>query len=83
MNKGEQYMTLRLGEPTGARRDSALVENIDKVKPGQTQADVESIIGKADNPNGNEWLYYLDEHSGYVITFDSTDRVSNVQSWKS
>jgi HEAT repeat protein len=24
MNEGEQYMTLRLGEPTGARRDSIL-----------------------------------------------------------
>lgn len=64
-------------------RAKALVENVDKVRMGQTKADVEAIIGKADNPNGNEWLYYLDEHSGYVITFDSTDQVSNVQSWKS
>jgi len=64
-------------------RAKALVENVDKVRKGQAKADVEAIIGKADNPDDSEWLYYLDEYSGYVITFDSTDRVSDVRSWKS
>lgn len=60
-----------------------LVENVDKVKQGDTKDDVERTLGRADSPTDKEWIYYLDKHSGYVISFDNANRVVAVKSWKS
>jgi hypothetical protein len=53
------------------------------IEPGDTKADVERLLGEADNPTDAEWFYYLDEHAGYVIFFDQENRVEAVNSWKS
>ncbi len=68
---------VRLGRP------KALVESAEKVKKGHTKHDVETLLGEADSPNDKEWIYYLDEHSGYIIAFDSTSRVESVNAWRS
>ena len=60
-----------------------LIERVQMVRPGDTRANVERLLGKADNPTDGEWFYYLDEHAGYVIFFDREDRVETVNSWKS
>jgi hypothetical protein len=60
-----------------------LVERVQMVRPGDTRADVERLLGRADNPTDGEWFYYLDEHAGYVVFFDHEDRVEAVKSWKS
>jgi hypothetical protein len=64
-------------------RAGALTEDIQAVKKGETKDEVESRLGRADNPSPKEWFYYLDEHAGYVIFFDRDDRVESVNSWKS
>src|SRR4051812_32259464 len=53
----------------------ALVENIEKVQTGSGKTEVETLLGRADSRTDNEWIYYLDEHSGYTISFDTADRV--------
>ncbi len=60
-----------------------LIERVQTVKPGDTKADVERLLGRADNPTDGEWFYFLDEHAGYVVFFDSQGRVETVNSWKS
>lgn len=60
-----------------------LVSNIDKVRTGFGKNDVSRLLGPADSPSDGEWLYYLDEHSGYLVKFDPKERVASVQSWKS
>ncbi len=64
-------------------RGKLLVENIERVKSGQTKAELEGLLGKADNPADRQWIYYLDEHSGYTIAFDGVGRVATLNSWKS
>jgi hypothetical protein len=64
-------------------RAKALVESVEKVKKGNTKYDVEELLGEADNPTAGEWIYYLDEHSGYVIAFDNASRVETVSAWRS
>jgi hypothetical protein len=64
-------------------RAGVLAENIQGVKKGETKGEVESRLGRADNPSPEEWFYYLDEHAGYVIFFNKHDRVESVNSWKS
>ncbi|MGH8548323.1 MAG: hypothetical protein ACRERU_06945 [Methylococcales bacterium] len=59
------------------------MERIPLVKPGATKAEVERLLGKADNPTNREWFYHLDEYAGYVIFFDCENRVETVNSWKS
>lgn len=60
-----------------------LIERVQLVKPGDPKAVVERLLGRADNPTDGEWFYYLDEHAGYVVFFDSQERVEAVNSWKS
>jgi outer membrane protein assembly factor BamE (lipoprotein component of BamABCDE complex) len=64
-------------------REKALVANVEKVKKGNTKDDVEKFLGEPDNPTAGEWIYYLDEHSGYVIAFNGANRVETVNSWRS
>jgi hypothetical protein len=59
----------------------ALVESIEKIKKGATCDEVESFLGKADRVTHKEWVYYLDEHSGYIVSFDNEDRVEAVNLW--
>ena len=65
----------------GRARD--FVENVENIKKGNTQDEVEHLLGKADSLMDKEWIYYLDEHSGYVISFDSGSRVETVNLWMS
>lgn len=60
-----------------------LVRSIDNVGKGMRKNDVVRLIGPADNFTGNEWVYYLDSYSGYLVKFDSAERVESVQSWQS
>ncbi len=60
----------------------ALVEKIEKVGKGDTKGKIERLLGRADSLNDKEWVYYLDEYSGYAINFDSRDRVESVNSWR-
>lgn len=64
-------------------RAKVFVENVEKVKKGNTTDEVEHLLGKADNLTDKEWIYYLDGHSGYVISFDSGSRVETVNLWMS
>ncbi len=64
-------------------RAKILVENVEKIKKGKTKDYVEQLLGEADSPTDKEWVYYLDEHSGYAIAFDSTDCVEGVNAWRS
>lgn len=61
----------------------ALLKKIRLVERGITKAEVARLLGQADNPMDSEWFYYLDEHAGYVISFDRENRVEAVNSWKS
>jgi hypothetical protein len=58
-----------------------LVESIEKIKKGDTGDEVERLLGKAHRATHKEWVYYLDEHSGYVVSFDNEDRVEAVNLW--
>jgi len=58
-----------------------LVESIEKIKRGDTHDEVERFLGKADRVIHKEWVYYLDEHSGYLVSFDNEDRVEAVDLW--
>lgn len=60
----------------------ALVENVEKVGKGDTKGKIERILGRAGSLNEREWVYYLDEYSGYAINFDGRDRVESVNSWR-
>jgi hypothetical protein len=64
-------------------RAKVLIEKMQSVKKGETKGEVERLLGKADNPATDEWYYYLDEHAGYVVSFDGGGRVDAVNSWKS
>ncbi|MCI0692046.1 outer membrane protein assembly factor BamE [candidate division KSB1 bacterium] len=64
-------------------RAKALVESAEQIKKGYTKRDVEALLGEADSPNDKEWVYYLDEHCGYIVAFDSTSRVESVNAWRS
>ncbi len=55
----------------------------EKCKKGNTKAYVQQLLGEADSPTDKEWVYYLDEHSGYAIAFDSADRVEGINAWRS
>ena len=55
----------------------------DGVRRGMGKDEVMRLLGPADNPGNQEWLYYLDDYSGYAVKFDSRERVESVQSWKS
>ncbi len=77
---------LRLQKPADSvelRRAKVLIKNVERIKRGNTKEDVERVLGQADNPTDKEWIYYLDEHSGYVIAFNSASRVEAVNAWKS
>ena len=63
-------------------RERLLVQNVDSVRAGYTKDQVEHILGKADNPSDREWIYYLDDHSGYLVAFDGTNHVERVVTWK-
>lgn len=58
-----------------------LVESMEKIKKGATRDEVERLLGKADRVTHKEWIYYLDEHSGYIVNFDDEDRVEAVDLW--
>lgn len=60
-----------------------LVANIDRVTTGVGKDEVTRLLGPADNPGNQEWLYYLDGDSGYAVKFDAQEQVESVQSWKS
>lgn len=60
-----------------------LVANIDRLRTGISKDQVVRLLGPADNPGNQEWLYYLDNYSGYAVKFDNRERVESVQSWKS
>ncbi|HEV2960563.1 MAG TPA: hypothetical protein VG649_01965 [Candidatus Angelobacter sp.] len=60
-----------------------LVQGIERVRAGIAKDEVIRLLGTVDNPNNDEWFYYLDRHSGYLIKFDSRERVESVASWKS
>ena len=60
-----------------------LVANIDKVRIGIGKDEVTRLLGPADDPSTEEWFYYLDEYSGYLVKFDSRERVQVVESWMS
>jgi hypothetical protein len=61
----------------------ALIENVEKIKTGNTKHQVKRRLGKADSQADKEWVYYLDKYSGYVIRFDSNGRVESVNLWVS
>lgn len=63
------------------RRPEALVENVEKINKGSTKDEVELLLGKADRETGKEWIYYLDTHSGYLVSFDGGSRVEAVNLW--
>lgn len=63
------------------RRPEALVENVEKINKGKTKIEVEQLLGKADKETSKEWIYYLDEHSGYLVSFDAGSRVEAVNLW--
>ena len=66
------------------RADSRCVEDVEKVKKGDTKRKVKHLLGKADSLADKEWIYYLDQYSGYVIRFDdSGTRVESVNLWVS
>jgi hypothetical protein len=58
-----------------------LVESIERIKVGDTRDEVERLLGKADRVTHKEWVYHLDEHSGYLFSFDNEDRVEAVDLW--
>ena len=60
-----------------------LVQDIEKVVTGISKDAVEQRLGRADNPGSTEWIYYLDQSSGYIVRFDQQDLVESVVSWKS
>jgi hypothetical protein len=64
-------------------RPAALVDNVEKIKKGNTKEHVAQLLGEADNPAEQEWIYHLDEHSGYAIAFDGAGRVEEVNAWRS
>ncbi|MBI1923389.1 hypothetical protein HYR99_03970 [Candidatus Poribacteria bacterium] len=64
-------------------RAKTCVENVEKVKKGNTKDEVELLMGKADSLTDTEWIYYLDPHSGYVVSFDSGSQVEAVNLWVS
>jgi outer membrane protein assembly factor BamE (lipoprotein component of BamABCDE complex) len=82
MSTSKQYAS-QTARAVEIERAELIVESIDKIKVGDTKEDVERFLGQPDHLTGKEWLYYLDEHSGYVIKFDGVGRVGAVHSWKS
>ncbi len=58
-----------------------LEQKIRQVNPGDRRADVETLLGPPGATQDNEWIYYLDDSSGYLIEFSNDDRVDAVRSW--
>ena len=61
----------------------ALVEDVGKIRSGDTREAVEGLIGKPDSLGQDAWIYLLDDHSGYRISFDTGGRVESVRTWVS
>ncbi len=60
----------------------ALAQKIAQVNPGATRSSVEALLGPPGATNQQNWIYYLDRYSGYIIEF-TNDRVDRIQDWKS
>jgi hypothetical protein len=54
-----------------------------RVLVGQPIAEVLAAVGPADEKIDSDWYYQLDDHSGYVVQVDASQRVAAVRSWKS
>jgi hypothetical protein len=50
---------------------------------GQSAREVVAAVGTPDEEIDRDWFYRVDDHSGYVIELDATERVAAVRSWKS
>jgi hypothetical protein len=61
----------------------SLVERIETVKVGDSMEQVDRTFGRADSVSDLGWIYYLDEHAGYLIGFDRSNRVQSVNLWAS
>lgn len=62
---------------------TALVKDIERILPGTPKDEVARVLGDAPAQQADEWVYYLDKHSGYVVKFDVADRVESVLAWAS
>jgi len=56
-----------------------LLANIRRVRPGQTKAQIERIVGSPDTMSPDEWTYFFDPHAGFRVVFDQRDRVKAVK----
>jgi len=59
-----------------------IIKKIENISLGSTKDEVQKLLGVVSEMNSEEWMYNLDENSGYIILF-SNDRVKKIQSWKS
>jgi hypothetical protein len=50
---------------------------------GDEKATVLAVVGQPDSVLDHEWIYRLDDHSGYAVSFNSDGRVARASSWKS
>lgn len=60
----------------------ALVAGVDRVSPPMTKTQVEDVLGGPDSRDDDEWIYRIDDYSGYLITF-ANGQVVSVDSMKS
>jgi hypothetical protein len=44
---------------------------------------VENLVGVPSGMYEGGWLYYLDRHSGYLVSFGQDGRVERVRDWVS
>lgn len=69
--------------PSPSPSGTDLHTRMQSIVPGMPRAEVERRLGPPPAKAGEEWVYYLDKHSGYRIAFDSVGAVTQVQAWVS
>lgn len=60
-----------------------LEENIRRVQPGDTREHVENLVGVPSGTYEGSWIYHLDRHSGYLLSFRQDGRVEQIRDWVS
>ena len=62
-----------------------LTDALERVQVGDTKQGLARRVGVGDHATERQWVYYLDigRRTGYVVEFDSAERVTSVASWVS
>lgn len=77
---------LMLRRRSGVASQGTLAQRVsafEQVDQGMPQSDVRNLMGDPDAIENGDWVYKLEQYSGFLVEFDSTDRVTRARHWVS